>query len=57
MDNNSFDKGCTIIEATPLEVLRFVLESGGPNADVVANATDEEIQQLLDEIEAVRIIM
>ena len=57
MGNSNLDKGCTIIEATPLEVLRFVLESGGPNADVVANATDEEIQQLLDEIEAVRIIM
>lgn len=46
-----------VIEASPLEVLRFVLEAGGPNADIVASATDEEIKALLDEIDTVRIIM
>lgn len=45
------------IEATPLEVLKFVLECGGKNADVIASAPDEAIQALLDEVDVIKIII
>ena len=54
---NMADNSRKVIEATPLEVLKFVLECGGENADIIASAPDEAIQALMDEIDVIKIIL
>ena len=35
------------VELSMLEVLNFVLMAGGPEADVIANADDKDIESLI----------
>lgn len=44
------------VELSMLEVLNFVLMAGGPEADVIANADDKDIESLIMDIPKVRII-
>ena len=46
-----------VIEADVLEVLRFCLDAGGPRADIIASAPDEVIEELIKEVEKIRIIL
>ena len=44
------------VELDTLQVLKLMIDLGGDNADLVANATDEEINQLMQDVNKVRII-
>ena len=45
------------IEIDPLQAIILTLELGGPNAEKIANATDEEINELLSGIDKIKLIV
>ena len=49
--------GSREVEITTLQALKLTLELGGNEADVVANASNEEISEVLNNIDKVRIIV
>lgn len=55
-NNNKEVQDGKSVELSMLEVLNFVLMAGGPEADVIANADDKDIESLIMDIPKVRII-
>ncbi len=49
--------GSREVEITTLQALKLTLELGGDEADIVANASNEEISEVLNNIDKVRIIV
>lgn len=49
--------GAKVVEMDTLQVLKLALDLGGEAAETIANASNEEINQLMSEVDKVRIIV
>ena len=53
-DNRNEDQ---TVDISTLQALKIILDLGGENADLIANASNEEINELMQKVDKIRIIV
>lgn len=56
-DNKSVNTDGKSVDISTIQALKLVLELGGENAEKIANASNEEINEVLNSVDKVRIIV
>ena len=57
MENKENRNEDQTVDISTLQALKIILDLGGENADLIANASNEEINELMQKVDKIRIIV